>query len=181
MELFSLEAAWHIGKQMSNQPFNLAIDITILIWRQKYEKWLRCSFCSSWCICKAIQRVSEDWLLHDPNLLAVEARIFFKNLTALIRSCLCKQLRWHWRLTGCCRHGGPGTDKHCYSFLQSFSLECKRKQHSNVSNLRKYFWCNKLSMWLIPESQLILYTHTYTHIPIIAHMKKISSKVLTKN
>ena len=55
----------------------------------------------------------------------------------------------------------------CYNkngyFLQSFSLECKRKQHSNVSNLRKYFWCNKLSMWLIPESQLILYTHIYAH------------------
>ena len=122
MELFSLEAAWHIGKQMSNQPSNLAINITILIWRQKYEKWLRCSFCSSWCICKAIQRVSEDWLLHDPRLLALRASFFFKNLTTLIRSCLCKQLRWHWRLTGCCRHGGPGTDKHCYSFLQPFSL-----------------------------------------------------------
>ena len=111
----------YIGKQMSNQPSNLAINITILIWRQKYEKWLRCSFCSSWCICKAIQRVSEDWLLHDPRLLALRAS-FFKNLTTLIRSCLCKQLRWHWRLTGCCRHGGPGTDKHCYFFLQPFSL-----------------------------------------------------------
>ena len=88
----------------------------------KYEKWLRCSFCSSWCICKAIQRVSEDWLLHDPRLLALRASLFLKNLTTLIRSCLCKQLRWHWRLTGCCRHGGPGTDKHCYSFLQPFSL-----------------------------------------------------------
>ena len=80
MELFSLEAAWHIGKQMSNQPSNLAINITILIWRQKYEKWLRCSFCSSWCICKAIQRVSEDWLLHDPRLLALRAIFFFKKL-----------------------------------------------------------------------------------------------------
>ena len=59
---------------------NLAINITILIWRQKYEKWLRCSFCSSWCICKAIQRVSEDWLLHDPRLLALRASLFSKKL-----------------------------------------------------------------------------------------------------
>ena len=58
----------------------IAINITRLIWRQKYEKWLRCSFCSSWCICKAIQRVSEDWLLHDPRLLALRASFFLKKL-----------------------------------------------------------------------------------------------------